>query len=121
MVIKYYENGAGRYRKLPFVRALFAANLLFAVATLVAWQSAFLVLLTPLAWATGQPVPTEHALDHLFAYPLILFWLAPAMAMATAWVMIQERRYRSAFGILALPMLVFALCGILFWVLPNTG
>lgn len=121
MAIKYYEDGAGRYRKLPIVRVLFAANLLFAVATLVAWQSAMIVLLRPMAWATNETLPSEHDLDHLFSYPLILFWFAPAVAMATAWVLIQGRRNRAAFGILSLPILVFALCGVLFWILPNTG
>ena len=120
MAIRYYDDGTGRYRKLPLVRVLFAANLLFAVATLVAWQSAFLVLLGPLTWATNQTVPFERDLAHLFEYPLMLFWLGPAIAMATASLLIQGRNFRAAFGVLAIPMLFVLLSVAMFWAAPNT-
>ena len=121
MPIKYYDDGTGRYRKLPMVRVLFAANLLFAVATLVAWQSAVLTLLGPLTWATSQSVPFERDLGHLFEYPLMLFWLGPAVAMATASILIQARNYRAAFGVLAVPMLFLLLSVAMYWTVPNPG
>jgi hypothetical protein len=119
MPITYHEQG--RYRNLPFVRALFATNFVFAIATLVAWQWAFLYLLGPLTWAADRPVPYDRNLQHIFEYPLILFWLGPAVVMAIAWTLIQARHYRAAFGLLLLPLLVAFVALIMYLVVPGAG
>ena len=119
MPIRYYEEP--RYRKLPLVRALFAANLLFAVATLVAWQAAFIHLLGPLAWAASASVTYKRGLSHLFEYPLVLFWFGPALAMFSGWVLVQGRSYKAAFAILSLPLVVMALTFVMYAVVPDAG
>ena len=78
MSIRYYEQP--RYQKLPLIRALFAANLLFAVATLVAWQSAFIHLIAPLTWAVNDTVTFEHSFPAGIVLPALhdhvdIFWI----------------------------------------------
>ena len=119
MPIKYYEKG--RYSKLPLVRALFAANMLFAVATLVAWQWALIYMLGPLNWAANQSMPHEHNFARIFEYPLILFWSGPALAMAAGWMLMQAQHHRAAFGVLALPLMVMGLTFVMYWAVPNAG
>lgn len=117
MPIQHYEQP--KYHRLPLVRALFAANLLFATATLVAWQSALIILLGPLIWAADETLPQERGLAHIFEYPLVVFWAGPAFAMAFGWVLIQGRNYRAAFGVLALPVIVMALIFVMYWTVPG--
>ena len=119
MPLNYSEHL--RYRKLPIVRALLATNLLFAVAVLVSWQWALMFALGPISWAADHPVPHGRDFAHLFEYPLLVFWAGPALAMMTGWMLMQSRRYKAAFGVLALPMLVCAITIVLYWTVPNAG
>ncbi len=118
MTIKYRENW--RYRNLPVVRALLATNLLFAVAILVAWQMTLMVVLGPLGWAADQAIPSALTLDNLLAYPLLVFWAGPALATATGWVLLRGERYRAAFGVLMLPVLVMALLVAVYILVPQS-
>ena len=119
MPITYHERG--RYRNLSAVRLLFAANLAFAVLVLIAWQCALLFVLGPINWAANQSIPSATDLMRLFDYPLVLYWAAPMAAMGAAWVMLQAQRYRAAFGILALPVLVMLLTLVMYWAVPVQG
>jgi hypothetical protein len=117
MTIKYLEHG--RYQKMPVVRALLATNLAFAIAILVAWQMALMVVLGPLGWAADQPIPSSHSLGNLFTYPLLLFWAGPAVAMMAGWMLLHAKRYKAAFGVLMLPMLVTALLAAVYVLMPH--
>jgi hypothetical protein len=117
VTIKYHENW--RYRNLPVVRALLATNLAFAIAILIAWQSALMVVLGPLGWAADHPFPSSITLENLFAYPLLLYWGGPAAAMATGWVLMQGKHYKAAFGVLALPVLVTVLLAAVYVFMPQ--
>ena len=119
MTIKYYERG--RYRKMPVVRALFATNLAFAIAILVAWQLTMFVVLGPLGWAADQPIPLSHTLENLLRYPLVIFWAGPALAMAAGWMLLQSHRHTAALGVLLLPMLVMAMLAAVYFFQPNAG
>ena len=119
MPITYHERG--RYRNLTMVRFLFAANLAFATIVLLAWQCALLFILGPVNWAANRSVPSATDLMRLFDYPLVLYWAAPVAAMLIAWLMLQAQRYRAAFGILALPMLVMMLTLVMYWMVPTQG
>ena len=117
--IKYHEKG--RYQKLPIVRVLFAANLAFALVTLIAWQWALFYVLGPITWAADQTVPVERDFRHLLEYPLFMFWFGPAVAMAGGWALLQSQNYKAAFGVLALPVMMMLITLILYWIVPNTG
>ena len=117
MPIRHYDKIA--YRKLPLIRALFATNLVFAVATLVAWQTALIHLLNALAWSADGTLPPERSLDQMLEYPLMLFWAGPAFAMAIAWMCIQGNNFKAAFGVLMLPVLAIMLSFALYFVLPT--
>ena len=117
MPIQYHEQG--RYKNLPFVRVLFATNFLFAVATLVAWQTTLMFFLLPIAWSANESVPSERSFVHLFEYPLIIFWAGPAFAMFLASVFMKARHHKAAFGVLALPLLIMGLSLTMYWVLPD--
>jgi uncharacterized membrane protein len=119
MTIKYTENW--RYRNLPVVRALLAANLAFAIAILVAWQTALMVVLGPLGWAADQPIPSSQALENLMTYPLLLYWAGPAAAMALGWVLMQGKHYKAAFGVLLIPVLVTVLLVAVYSLLPQAA
>lgn len=119
MSIRYYEQPS--YQRLPFVRALFAANMLFAVAVLVAWQSAIIALIAPLTWAVNDTVTFERDFWQILQYPLVFFWAGPAFAMATGWMLVQSRHYRTAFGVLVTPMLVVGLTFVMYWIVPDAG
>jgi uncharacterized membrane protein len=119
MAIRYMENG--RYRKLPVVRALLAANLAFAILILLAWQMALIVVLGPLGWAVDHPIPSARTLENFLTYPLVLFWAGPAMAMAVGWMLLQARRYKAAFGVLVTPVLVTVLLAAVYIILPHVG
>ncbi len=119
MPIRYYDEKLRRYKRLPIVRGLFAANLLFAMATLVAWQAALMNYFGPLSWATRNAMPDGRALPFALEYPLVLFWAGPAVAMALAWVLMQGRNYRAAFGVLAIPLLVLLLSMAMYIAAPS--
>ena len=119
MPITYHEQT--RFQKLTMVRLLFAANVAFAALVLIAWQFTLLMVLGPISWASDQPVPSALNLSRLVEYPLVLDWAAPMLAMGTAWLLLQSRRYRAAFGILALPMLVMAITLVMYWAVPAAG
>jgi hypothetical protein len=119
MTIKY--DTQWRYQKMPIVRALLATNLAFAIAILVAWQAALMVVLGPLGWAADQPIPTSQTLENMFRYPLVLFWAGPAMAMMTGWMLLNAKRYKAAFGVLVLPVLVTALLTAVYFTMPEPG
>lgn len=119
MPMTYHEQT--RYQKLALVRLLFVANVAFAALVLVAWQFTLVLVLGPISWASDQPVPSSLNLSRLLDYPLVLYWAAPALAMATAWLMLQSRRYRAAFGILALPILIMVITMVMYWAVPAVG
>ena len=119
MPMTYHEQG--RYQKLTMVRLLFVANLAFAALVLAAWQFTLLMVLGPMNWAADRPVPSALDFTRLLEYPLVLYWAAPMLAMGTAWIMLQSRRYRAAFGILALPVLVMAITMVMYWAVPAAG
>ena len=116
-MIRYYDKI--RYRRLPLVRALFAANFLFVVSTLLSWQFAFIYLLGPMTWAVDRSLPFERDLIHILDYPLVLFWSGPACAVAIASVLVQGNNHRAAFGVLVLPLLVLALTLGMYWIVPD--
>ncbi len=119
MSIRYYEQP--RYKRLPLVRALFAANLLFAVAILVAWQGAIIVMIGPLTWAVNDSVTYERDLWRIVQYPLVIFWVGPAFAMALGWTLMQARHYRLAFGVLMTPLAITFLTYVMYWIVPDAG
>ena len=118
MPIRHYDEKLRRYRKLPIVRVLFAANMLFAVATLIAWQAALMNFFGPLAWATSHTMPDGREWPLVLNYPLVLFWSGPALAMVIAWLYMQDRNYRAAFGVLSVPLLVLGLSLAMFYLQP---
>jgi hypothetical protein len=103
MAMRYLDRN---YRKMPVVRVLFAANLVFAVLVLLAWQLAVLFVLGPLGWAADQPFPTPNSFESLLRYPLVIYWAGPALAMAIAWLLMQSHRHKAAFGVLAVPVIM---------------
>ena len=113
MPITYHEHG--RYRSLPFVRWLFAANVIFSGLVLGAWQFAVMILLEPLGWAADQAMPSEINLSRMFDYPLVVYWVMPSLAMMCAWLLLKSGNYRAAFGILALPLVVITLSLVMYW------
>jgi hypothetical protein len=117
MTIKYLERG--RYRNMPVVRVLLATNLVFAVAILVAWQMALIAVLGPLGWAADEPIPASRTLENLLTYPLLVFWSGPALAMLAGWMLLQAKRYKAAFGVLMLPVLVKSLLVAVYFLLPQ--
>lgn len=119
MSIRYHEQP--RYKRLPLVRALFAANLLFAVAILVAWQGAIIIMIGPLSWAVNDSVTYERDFWHILQYPLVAFWAGPAIAMACGWVLLQARHYRAAFGVLMTPLIMTILTYVMYWIVPDSG
>jgi uncharacterized membrane protein len=119
MTIKYHEHW--RYQNMPVVRALLAANLAFALAILVAWQMALIVVLGPLGWAADQPITSSQTLDNLLTYPLVLYWAGPAIAMAAGWMLLQAKRYKAAFGVLVTPVLVTLLLAVVYFFMPQAA
>lgn len=119
MPIRYHEQP--RYKRLPLVRALFAANMLFAVAILVAWQGAIIYMIGPLSWAVNDSVTYERNFWHIVQYPLVIFWAGPALAMALGWMLMQARHYRSAFGVLMTPLAITILTYVMYWLVPNSS
>jgi uncharacterized membrane protein len=117
MTIKYHEHW--RYRNMPVVRALLAANLAFAIAILVAWQMALIIVLGPLGWAVDRPISTSQTLDNLLTYPLLLFWAGPAIAMVVGWMLLRAQRYKAAFGVLVVPVLVTVLLAAVYCLMPQ--
>ena len=110
-----------RYRKLPLLRVLLASNLLFAVSILVAWQCALIFVLDPLNWsASGQFAP-RNDLTNIFTYPLILFWAGPALAMMAGWILAEAKKFKMAFGVLVLPMLLIVVTIVMYGLVPNGG
>ena len=119
MPISYHEQG--RYRKLPIVRALFATNLVFAVAILVAWQAAVIFVIDPMVWAADRPLPSGNDVWHMFQYPMFVFWAGPSMAMAAGWVLVQSQNYKAALGVLLMPLLVAITTVIFYVIVPLVG
>jgi hypothetical protein len=118
MPMRYLDR---RYRKLPVVRVLFATNMVFALAVLIAWQLAVLAVLGPLGWAADQPIPTAQNFENLFRYPLVIFWAGPALAMVVAWLLMQAHNHKAAFGVLIVPVLMTVLLIGVFFLTPNNG
>jgi hypothetical protein len=119
MAAKYYA--VQKYTRMPLVRAIFATNLGFALGVLMAWQSVIKPVLDPLGWGADQPVPSDASIARLLEYPLLIFWAGPAIAMCVGWLLMENRRYKSALGVMLLPLLVFVLMFVMHAIVPNVG
>jgi hypothetical protein len=119
MATKYYA--VQKYSRLPLVRAMFATNLGFALAVLLAWQSVIMPILDPLAWGADRPVPSDVSMARLLEYPLLVFWAGPVAAMCAGWVLMENRRYKTALGVMLVPLLVFVLMFVMHALVPNVG
>jgi hypothetical protein len=119
MTTQFYTKSKPRRR--PLVRALFASNLLFIAGVLFAWQSMLMVIVGPLGWGADHQVPSDQSLNRLIEYPLLVFWAGPAVAVLVGKILIENRHYKTAFGIMVLPLLVFMLMFALYALVPNAS